>query len=250
MRSPENVLEQIPGFAGASVIKQLSDGPTNASFEVEQGGDCFVLRIDKPAVAEYGLDRVAELEVIEALADAGLGEGAVYYDAGCGISLRSFIPGHSWTKGDLKNPANLERLANLLQQVHRLQPVGRFFDPVASAARYAEQLGTDEALEIFREIKLGFSSLQSDELALCHNDLVSGNILESGRLILIDWEWAGVGDPFFDLAVVVQHHGLDAELSRMFLAAYLEKEPSVAEVERLDRQCRFYQLLLRLWDSL
>ena len=250
VRSPEQALASIPGFAGVRVELQLSDGPTNASFELEQGGDRFVLRIDKPAAAGYGLDRAAELEVIQVLADAGLGESPVYYDAVSGVSLRSFIPGRSWAEADLHNPANLEQLARLLWQVHQLPPVGRNFDPVSSAARYVEQLGTSEAQAVYRDIETEFASLQLADQVLCHNDLVCGNILESDRLMLIDWEWAGVGDPFFDLAVVVQHHGLSGELSLGFLAAYLEREPSVAEVERLDRQCYFYQLLLSLWDLL
>ena len=103
MRSPAAVLEQIPGFTGAQLVTQLSDGPTNASFEVEQSGDRYVLRIDKPAAAEYGLDRAAELKVIEALSAADLGKSPVYYDAGSGVYLRSFIPGRSWAEADLQD---------------------------------------------------------------------------------------------------------------------------------------------------
>lgn len=250
MRSAVTVLEQVPGFAGAKVVAQLSDGPTNASFEIEQGGERFVLRTDKPAAAEFGLERTAEREVIAALAAAGLGERAVYFDAQSGIYLRSFMPGRSWTAEDLQNPSNLERLAELLKRVHRLPPAGPLFDPVGAASRYAAQLGTAEAREIFRDIEREFPTLKADRPVLCHNDLVHTNILESDQLMLIDWEWAGAGDPYFDLAIVVQHHELGRELGSHFLAAYLGEEPSSAEWERLDQQCHFYKLVLSLWNSL
>ena len=247
MRPAASVLGQIPGFDGAQVVARLSDGPTNASFAIERGGERFVLRIDKPAADGYGLDRAAELEVIETLAASGLGEWPQHYDAESGVYLRPFLPGRSWTKADLQDSANLKKLANLLRQVHRLPPVGRRFDPVAFASRYAEQLGTVEALKIYRDIESVFTSLEPVRPALCHNDLVCSNILESDRLTLIDWEWAGTGDPFFDLAVVVQHHGLSGELGRHFLTAYLGEEPSIGDMERLKSQCRFYKVLLKLW---
>ena len=60
----------------------------------------------------------------------------------------------------------------------------------------------------------------------------------------------GALSAFFDLAVVVQHHGLGEELVRCFLAEYLGREPSSGELSRLHRQCHFYQLLLNLWNLL
>ena len=85
--------------------------------------------------------------------------------------------------------------------------------------------------------------------ALCHNDLVAGNILETDGqgLVLIDWEYAGIGDPFFDLAVVVEHHGVRPPVARGFLATYLGRAAQADEVARLERQCRFYGHLLDLW---
>ncbi len=36
---------------------------------------------------------------------------------------------------------------------------------------------------------------------LCHNDLLAANFLDDGNAIwLVDWEYAGIGHPLFDLA--------------------------------------------------
>ena len=61
MRDVRAILGGDPGFETASVLADLSDGPTNASYRVERGGADFVLRVDKPAATELGLDRVAGL---------------------------------------------------------------------------------------------------------------------------------------------------------------------------------------------
>jgi len=69
----------------------------------------------------------------------------------------------------------------------------------------------------------------------------------AGELLLIDWEYAALGDPYFDLAVVAGHHELDPSLARQFLEAYLQRAPSEKESARFTLQRRFYQALLALW---
>lgn len=248
MSNPHTVLESIPGFAGARVLSQLSGGPTNNSFEVEQGGERFVLRIDKAEAAALGLDRQAEKQVCESLARAGLGFPPVWFDTDAGIYLRRFLPGKTCTQRDLHCPEKLTLLALLLRRLHALPPAGKVFEPLEAAVRYADQLGTVEAAHILAELVDRHSGNEYAAPVLCHNDLVSGNILDNGNLSLIDWEYAGIGDPYFDLAIVVQHHGLDTGLSRHFLDAYLGRGGDESEIRRLTEQCRFYQSLLKLWN--
>ena len=248
MKDPRTVLQSIPGFSGARVISQLSAGPTNNSYEVEKGSERFVLRIDKNEAASLGLDRRAEGEVCELLASEGLGHVPLWFDTGAGIYLRRFLPGRTWTRRDLLSLEKLARLARLLRRLHDLPLAGKPFEPLLAASRYAKQLGTVEAAQVFAELADRHAEIEKAPPALCHNDLVCGNILEDRELVLIDWEYAGTGDPYFDLAVVVQHHGLGAGLARHFLDAYLGRAADETEVSRLAAQCRFYQTLLVLWN--
>jgi Ser/Thr protein kinase RdoA (MazF antagonist) len=55
----------------------------------------------------------------------------------------------------------------------------------------------------------------------CHNDLVCANLIDDGtRIRIVDWEAAGMGDVFFDLACVAVDAGLDADARRLLLEAY------------------------------
>lgn len=55
----------------------------------------------------------------------------------------------------------------------------------------------------------------------CHNDLVTSNcLLESDRVWFIDWEYAMLHNPWFDLASIVLYFGLDAEQSSRLLKHY------------------------------
>ena len=55
----------------------------------------------------------------------------------------------------------------------------------------------------------------------CHNDLLDANfIAEGNRLWIVDWEYAGMGDPFFDLGNFAVNHELDTDGERVLLESY------------------------------
>jgi thiamine kinase-like enzyme len=59
----------------------------------------------------------------------------------------------------------------------------------------------------------------------CHNDLLNENFLDDGTIHILDWEYAGMGDPAFDLANFSVHHGFSDEQDRLLLQAYLTANP-------------------------
>ena len=49
-------------------------------------------------------------------------------------------------------------------------------------------------------------------MVTCHNDLLAANFIDDGeRVWIVDWEYAGMGDPFFDLANFAVNNGLDED---------------------------------------
>jgi len=238
-------------MAGAALETLLADGPTNTTWLVTHAGGRWVLRLDKPAAVALGLDRTAERAVCEATAAAGIGPAYTHFDAPGGVCLRPYIDGAILAPDDMRDRRTLAELAAVLRRLHALPPVGRSFDPLAAAQRYAAEVGTAEAGDLARRGAAVLDSApRTDAITgLCHNDLVAANIVRTPRgLLLIDWEYAGIGDPWFDLAVVVGHHGLGDDLAAHLLGAYLERMPGAAERAALQRQCDFYGLLLELWN--
>jgi thiamine kinase-like enzyme len=55
----------------------------------------------------------------------------------------------------------------------------------------------------------------------CHNDLLNANFIDDGgRLRIVDWEYAGMGDVLFDLANFSANNGLDRAQRQALLEAY------------------------------
>jgi len=255
-RSVSEILDRLPGMRGGRGVRLLADGPTNVTWLVEADGQRHVLRLDKAEAHALGLDRANERAVCDAVAAAGLTPAYTHCDVAGGVWLRPYVAGRCLDRDALHDPAVLTRLARLLQRLHRLPPLGRRFDPAAAARRYADQLGATAAGRAADSLADRVGGIHAaagqgrDPAALCHNDLVAENILETADrgLLLIDWEYAAVGDPFFDLAVVVRHHGLPDALAEQFLAAYLDGAVDDRARERLALQCDLYAGLLELWQ--
>jgi thiamine kinase len=247
----KQALVLMPGLAADSVVSVLSDGPTNSSWLVRRGDELCVLRLDKPLARELGLDREAEHDINESVFLARLGAEPLHYNSEHGITLRRYLPGRTWSEADLQDAQKLQLLAKYMRDLHALPAVGNPYSPGLAARRYARQLGTPEAQKIADEANLLLADLHFTPYreCLCHNDLVAGNILESSQgLKFIDWEYAGMGDPWFDLAVVIEHHGLSESLEQGFVQAYLLRPPREADLRRLAGWRAFYRALLSLWQ--
>ncbi|MBT8061747.1 MAG: phosphotransferase family protein [Xanthomonadales bacterium] len=242
-------MTQIPGFARAEIGMVLSDGATSKTLLIKHFARRYVLRVDKPAARELGLQRGAEEEVLRMVAAAGLSPEPLYFDHENGIFLREFTAGTNWTVSELQNKKALKRLADTLRVLHSLPAVNAKFEPTKAVESYAAQVGTDESRELADKAKSALEKLESKAHVdcLCHNDLLNHNILESEAVNLIDWEFAGMGDPLFDLATVIEHHSLPDKLVQIFLRHYLERLPVEDDLRRLAQQRTVFNCLSELW---
>ena len=57
---------------------------------------------------------------------------------------------------------------------------------------------------------------------LCHNDLALAHIVRTFPLCVVDWEYAALGNRYFDLAAAAQVNKLSTEESRQLAVHYAE----------------------------
>lgn len=206
----EALLQEIPALRGQSaVVQPLPGGMTNRNYTIDVGGESFVVRIFGPATELLGIDRTREIACGQAAAAVGIGSEIVAFLPEQRALVTRFAPGHSLDSADLAKPDVLPRIAQTLRRCHAApvdSKVGLFsvFDTVRNyivqaRARHVEMPATlDVALALLERIE---NELPSNEPpCLCHNDLLASNLIDDGTTIrLIDWEYAGRGNRFFDL---------------------------------------------------
>jgi aminoglycoside phosphotransferase (APT) family kinase protein len=242
------ILDGIEPLHGANILEKLAGGPASDSWLLKAGNEQFVARLDKPLARLLGLDRRAELEVLHTVSVAGIGPQIIWSDPDKGVLVTSWIPGNAWSIMDVHDPVKLGTLAATLRRLHSLPPRGPVFAPGEIALAYAREAGTHGAARIAEQAAKLAEKLSSEtgRPALCHNDLVHSNIIGGETVRLIDWEYSAVGDPYFDLAIVVQHHQLKADRVEILLNAYFGT-PGKEHFSRLEAFCRLYDQLAALW---
>jgi thiamine kinase-like enzyme len=242
-RSPNEVLDGIPGWEGAT-YGEIAGGLTNRAWLVEKDDRRAVLKIDhKPRVVPLN-SREDERRLQTVVAKHDLA-AHVLFDEECAY-LTEYIDGHVWSRKDLNDQQNLADLAAALKQLHALPLTGRTFDANATVDWYLGRI-EDQQTETVRKIAdVVLSRGLPPNLCCCHNDLVAENIIRSGSVQFLDWEYACDNDPFFDLATVITHHDLSAELSSLFLNVYFGGDGERWR-SQLQKQMYVYDALHWLW---
>lgn len=239
-----------------SLIRPLQGGLTNRSYLLHSQGTHYVLRINASNSWQLDLDRQSEVEVLQVVGKAGISKALVYADPAGRFLVTTFVDGDSWQNDWSCSAGNISRIAALLKAIHQLDGIDRVMNVRSKAARYWQAIDTDgklgEKLRSFRQkmqVYIRLAESENRTPCFCHNDLLAENIIVAGddRLVAIDWEYAAMGDPYFDLAVVVEGHKLTPFFENQLLSHYLGNEPSAAELTRL-QYCRIeYVYLELLW---
>ena len=215
----------------------LDGGITNRNYRVRLGERDVVLRLPGDGTELLGIDRDAECEATEAAACAGVGAPFVAFVEGERCLVTQFIAGRPLQDGELQTEACVGDVARALRAFHAGPPLRAVFDPFRIVERYAataRERGAalppafETAAAAARELE---PLVQGGEHAPvpCHNDLLAANLLHDGeRVRIVDWEYAGMNDRYFDLANLSVNNGFGAGDDDRLLAAYFGAPPTDA----------------------
>ena len=222
----------------------LDGGITNRNFRAQLGGFDYVIRVPGKDTDLLGIDRAAERQANDCAAAIGIAPAvvAMLTDPPCIVTV--FVEGRSVGAEELLEPRSLAEVAAALRALHgRCRPLDASFDSfriVEGYARLARGRGAivpaayDLADEVAKRIEAAVGGADHAPVP-CHNDLLVANLIRGDdRLWIVDWEYAGMGDRYFDLANFAVNNELDSEHRRSFLGLYLEREPHVSELAALE----------------
>lgn len=189
-------------------------GLSNRNYVVRQNEEMHVVRVACEQAERFGMSREAEGEVLQLASDAGLGAEVVRYALPEGHLITKLLPseGVGQDPATFETPEMLRRVTEGVKRIHELPAIGHEFAPIGrirEAFRRAEESraslpdGYKHLLRQLDEVEEYRGPLKPEHTALCHNDLFGGNVLDSDPIRFIDWEFAGMGDIFFDLGTLV-----------------------------------------------
>jgi thiamine kinase-like enzyme len=249
-------LSALLGPREGSVV-QLDGGITNRNFRVNFGGTDYVVRLPGKRTALLGIDRASECIANKAAAELGIAPrvATLLEDPSCLVT--AFISGREMTPEELREPDAIAEVGSALRRLHASETdLPSEFDSFRLVEEYGETGrandssppdGYDEALEGARKIEKAVRDQPEHEPVLAHNDLLPANFLHSGeRIQIIDWEYAGMGDRWFDLGNFAANNELDDDQEGQLLEAYFGEPPD----ERRRATLKLFRLMSNFREAM
>jgi thiamine kinase-like enzyme len=238
MENIQPILDRIPTWHGAGDIQyERVGGLTNTNYRVIVDGQPFMLRVSGQNTEKLGINRQHELAALQAASAAGIGPEVIAFLQPEGHLVTRWVDGQHWEADEYRTPENVRLMTQTVQRIHSLPTQGQA--AASMSGRVAASLKTAHSLNAplpanFAAFLSTVDAIEADQRRdpsdwqrFCHNDLASCNYLfveAENRIVVLDWEFAGVGDMYFDLAYVVYTHDdvgpIPPELEEVMLAAY------------------------------
>jgi thiamine kinase-like enzyme len=229
----KQIIQRVPGFASQEnfTITELTGGITNKNYKITtSNGEAFVLRLGGNETKYLGIDRRMEYDCSRLAAHIGVAPEPIAFIAPEGYILARFISGKGLAAEEIGTEENIKHVVESIQAYHALDFFPGTFSPFRVAEEYATTARSfnvklpdkmDWYLEKSSEIEKAMYGREPLQPRPCHNDLLNGNFINDGtRIRILDWEYAGMGDIFFDLGNFAVQHEFNAEQDEILLKAY------------------------------
>ena len=234
MADLDALMDQVPVLAGhPRTIEELPGGLTNRNLKVTTPGGVYVVRSNRSDTQLLGIDRDAVFHNTRAAEEAGVGAPFVDFRPELGLLVIGFIEGRTYVDADLHVPGNLPRVAAACRALHAGPRFLGDFDMFARRETYLATCRdrgfaipdgyTDFDADCDR-IRQAFASRPIDTVP-CNNDLLAGNFVDDGdKIWLIDYDYSGNNDPYFELGNTWTECGLDDNQLTELVTAYVGRE--------------------------
>jgi thiamine kinase-like enzyme len=208
-------------------LTPLAGGVTNRNYTFIYDGVTYVVREPGERTELLGIDRANESQAALRAAELGLGPPVAGVLDGVGTLITELVEG-----SHLSGAAFLHRLDEVVELVQRFHhsgllvgafPIHRVVEWHARdcVAHGVELPSTWDLLhEVSQQIEAAFRC-SPKPLVPSHNDMLPSNVLfASDRTWLLDYEYAGMNDQFFDLGNLSVNSGLGPDADDELLRCY------------------------------
>ena len=255
----EALLDRIPVVAGfpRSVV-ELPGGLTNQNLRVTTSTGDYVVRRFRGDEDLLGIDRDAEHLNTRAAAEAGVGAPVLDYRRDLGVLVIGYIDGTTYENATFAEPGVVERAGRAIRQLHDGPRFVGDFDMFARQAGYLRTV-RESGYPLFDGYESYDDRFHQAEAALavhaqptvpCNNDLLAGNFVDDGTKVwLIDYEYSGNNDAWFELGNTSTECDLDGDQVEALVAAY-GGEPLQEKVARVRLQALVSAYGWSLWGAI
>ena len=208
-----------------------------------------VIRLDLEIPDWLKIQRDSEIRILDLNNNDKSEKNILYHDLQRGILIRRFIEGNKFNLNKINSDQQLELLGRAIKEIHKTNyekdAVNNFSN---SINRYKEilkyKIQKDPILEIGFEIYQDLNH-ESYPKVFSHNDLTQENIIWDHEYVFIDWEYAGLNNPLFDIASIIFSYSLNDQQIDSLCRGYGKK--SEVDMEILRKWVKFTYFCDYIW---
>lgn len=149
------------------------------------------------------------------------------------------------------NPDLIVELSRLLSELHQSKLSLPELDMKEHLAKYYEIATANKNTVLLRSEILyeqGQTLVNYFEAShSCHNDISPGNLLSGHQLFLVDWEYAALSDPLFELAGIICNFDLSEHQEHELVTEYRKQSQIKVDIDKLEAMKDLYRIITELW---
>ena len=234
-------------------------GMTNRNFKVFIKDTWYVLRIPAPGTGDM-INRKEEYNNIIYANKIGLDSGLIYFNKSTGVKISKFIENsEALNPNSSKKIENMEMVCSILRKLHTSkEKMKNIFDIYTKIELYEKLSKQKNALffkdyyQVKEKVYLLKDIIDDIKLVPCHNDTVSENFIKNkeNKMYLIDWEYAGMNDPMWDLAAYCLENNFTENEEELFLKIYFKGNIEDKYKKRILINKIYQDFLWSIWTTI
>lgn len=213
-------------------------GLTNRTYKVRTLDNTYVVRLPGEGTEEI-IVRSDEKKSTELACSLGIDAKLYFFDGTNGEKIMDYIEDSVTMDAErLRRDENVQKCAEVFSLLHNSDVDTQVpFDVIEMSNTYEDFIRRHGGTfyEDFQDVKRYINEIKDSYMidvkkVPCHNDALCENWVRQGeKMYLIDWEYAGMNDPMWDLADVSIEADFTEENDNYFLECYFGREATEKE---------------------
>jgi thiamine kinase-like enzyme len=243
--------ERIASIPGEFVLRHnLSKSAISEVFLCTLNNLDAVIRLDSMCANRLAIDRENEFMLLKNIQYLDIAPKALYVDPTNGISIWEYVQGKEVTFHPADTKQSIRSLGKSLRVIHSIAIPEHSADIFSNSMNlYHDLLEHTSDAYLFNKASNLYNELLKDDVSkvLSHNDLHKKNILWNDEFYFLDWEYAGINHPCFDIASLVRSFQLSEKEVHELSIGY-SFNTKLFNKEKLNQWIEFIAYLDEIWE--
>lgn len=224
--------------------KLENQGFNNINYLLKTSKKSYIVRVFK-SNDSVNISRKFEYEIQKKAYKKNIASKPIFLNDD--LIIYEYVKGTHKTK--LRNK-DIKKLISKVKKYHKFKIKENPYNLKSDLLNYAKILKDDKSKKIIKESLKILNKIRKNkkDFVLTHHDLNPKNILfQKNNIKIIDWEYAGINNRFFDLASICIEFKLKKKKEQLLLEHYFKKNHKYSNQKELNNFKNIYSNLCYLW---